>query len=85
MEKFVSFSKYQALEFPVKQGKQGLGILLPGRSYGNQDCILFSSCRKRILLPGRSYGNQDNKIPYKDDVIILLPGRSYGNQDMQQA
>ena len=36
-----------------------LYILLPGRSYGNQD---YAAREKRdgiILLPGRSYGNQD--------------------------
>ena len=34
-------------------------ILLPGRSYGNQDTNPFVAIDWIILLPGRSYGNQD--------------------------
>ena len=35
------------------------GILLPGRSYGNQDAGVGKTTFAKILLPGRSYGNQD--------------------------
>ena len=58
-----------------------LYILLPGRSYGNQD---YAAREKRdgiILLPGRSYGNQDSDGHTLSASRILLPGRSYGNQD----
>ena len=34
-------------------------ILLPGRSYGNQDSEQKKDANGVILLPGRSYGNQD--------------------------
>ena len=34
-------------------------ILLPGRSYGNQDREVLHTAPVAILLPGRSYGNQD--------------------------
>ena len=38
-----------------------LTILLPGRSYGNQDTKRMNRLHQQILLPGRSYGNQDLK------------------------
>ena len=73
--------KIPSPEFLVKQGKQGLGILLPGRSYGNQDYDVVLHLWDKILLPGRSYGNQDALMRDFARGIILLPGRSYGNQD----
>ena len=36
-------------------------ILLPGRSYGNQDTVGEPVSLLPILLPGRSYGNQDDQ------------------------
>ena len=56
-------------------------ILLPGRSYGNQDRLIVTLPSDLILLPGRSYGNQDGTAIISSKVKILLPGRSYGNQD----
>ena len=58
-------------------------ILLPGRSYGNQDKELAGYHRFLILLPGRSYGNQDQTADTAAIPSILLPGRSYGNQDIR--
>ena len=56
-------------------------ILLPGRSYGNQDLYVFLTYSGFILLLGRSYGNQDLDPVIEHMQNILLPGRSYGNQD----
>ena len=41
-------------------------ILLPGRSYGNQDGSWWYQTGELILLPGRSYGNQDTVIGGKN-------------------
>ena len=35
-----------------------VSILLPGRSYGNQDSSTVPGTTLMILLPGRSCGNQ---------------------------
>ena len=60
-------------------------ILLPGRSYGNQDRTASAEDTAFILLPGRSYGNQDLDNAEASSMEILLPGRSYGNQDSPDA
>ena len=50
-------------------------ILLPGRSYGNQDICSNVSGFMIILLPGRSYGNQDTLTPVRPVSSILLSMR----------
>ena len=55
-------------------------ILLPGRSYGNQDVCQLGEWLYKILLPGKSYGNQDDTGVPEDLIQILLPGRLCGNQ-----
>ena len=44
--------------YSILCGNSGI-ILLPGRSYGNQDPSHLHQLQGTILLPGRSYGNQD--------------------------
>ena len=66
--------------YSILCGNSGI-ILLPGRSYGNQDMESLRNTELIILLPGRSYGNQDPSHLHQLQGTILLPGRSYGNQD----
>ena len=76
-----SFQNTKPSNSLLNKKKQGLGILLPGRSYGNQDLAGELAILTVILLPGRSYGNQDFEASPLKNQTILLPGRSYGNQD----